>query len=256
LLCSMGGGSGGTNGGSAGAGAGHRDAVSQLRLLNNNDERGLVSGGWDAQLLLWDLNSGVVSYDLTSSSAVPQYHSAITSADVSPVDQHLVMGASYDGRIVLWDTRRHGHVAVLTADQILSPWCLSAQWSADGRRVYAGRRNECFEEFDVRTIGRPSRLYPLPSLSGSVSCVKPLPNNNRQILCASNDSIRLYDLYPDPGRVVPFSVVAGHHGGVVSNLLWLENAAARPNRFLISTSGNRGLLGLPENHHCLAYEVA
>ncbi|KAJ3080183.1 Transcription factor spt8 [Quaeritorhiza haematococci] len=50
--------------------------------------------------------------------------------------------------------------------------------------------------------------------------------------------------------VVPFSIVAGHHGGVISRLLMDETK-----RYLVSTSGTRGWDGVSTNM-CLFYDIA
>jgi transcriptional activator SPT8 len=66
--------------------------------------------------------------------------------------------------------------------------------------------------------GRLMRSLKLPLNSGPVSCVTAMPNN-RHLLCASVDNMRLWDLHaPTDTRMVPFQIIAGHHGGVISQI--------------------------------------
>ena len=89
--------------------------------------------------------------------------------------------------------------------------------------------------FDFNT-GMFVRNVDMPMGSGIVSCVQALPNG-RHLLVASNDNIRLYDLQyeqvdpkVDEGVInydqddtaadikVPFTIIAGHHGGQISSM--------------------------------------
>ncbi|RDB21441.1 Transcription factor SPT8 [Hypsizygus marmoreus] len=168
----------------------------------------------------------------------------------------LLMTASIDGQVILWDRRVNTPgqgVGRLWMSEKTPPWCLSACWSADGGQVYAGRRNGTVDVWDVRQLGRsgptntPRLLKTLrnPLSSGVVSCVVAFPDC-RHIACASIDNLRLWNVAeaaePDAsGRVksgVQFKIIPGHHGGYISQML-VDPAA----RFLVSASSNRGWHG-------------
>ncbi|KAK7693508.1 hypothetical protein QCA50_003076 [Cerrena zonata] len=95
----------------------------------------------------------------------------------------VVMIASIDGQIVLWDRRVNTPgrgVGRLWMSEKTPPWCVSACWSADGGQIYAGRRNETVDIYDVRQLGTASSGIPRilktlrnPASSGVVSCVVP-----------------------------------------------------------------------------------
>jgi transcriptional activator SPT8 len=55
-------------------------------------------------------------------------------------DEHLMLSSSMDGQCFVWDKRQCTPVRKLSPEKC-PPWCLSACWSTDGQRIYAGRRN-------------------------------------------------------------------------------------------------------------------
>ncbi|CCF57749.1 hypothetical protein KAFR_0D01020 [Kazachstania africana CBS 2517] len=164
-------------------------------------------------------------------------------------DESIFMTSGLNGAINVWDRRNNtAPVLNLLKGQSTPPWCFSACWSANGDYIYAGRRNACVEEFDLKMPSSPKSTLKLPSISGSVSCVKSLPNGNH-LLIASKDNIRLYDTSIASSSKIPFTIVPGHHGGVISNL-YVDPTC----RFLISTSGDRGWQGTSTDT-TLIYEI-
>ncbi|EIN07302.1 WD40 repeat-like protein [Punctularia strigosozonata HHB-11173 SS5] len=176
-----------------------------------------------------------------------------TYASYSP---DLLMTASIDGQVVLWDRRVNTTgrgVGRLWLSEKTPPWCMSACWSADGSQIYAGRRNGTVDVWDLRQLGvsgpavtpRLLKVLRNPLSSGVVSCVVGFPDS-KHIACASMDNIRLWNVAeanePDAsGRMrsgVQFKIIPGHHGGFVSQML-VDPAA----RFLVSASSNRGWHG-------------
>ncbi|KXS13538.1 hypothetical protein M427DRAFT_71319 [Gonapodya prolifera JEL478] len=93
----------------------------------------------------------------------------------------------------------------------------------------------------------------MPRGSGRVTAVEAM-GNGRQVLCASQDNIRLYDLYdddnpsspapyvapasePDPllnPPKVPFIIVPGHRGGAPVSKLLLDSA----NRYMVTSTAS------------------
>jgi transcriptional activator SPT8 len=89
------------------------------------------------------------------------------------------------------------------------------------------------------------------------------------MISCSNDSIRLWDLnWKEPkiedksdaglrsasfsgSALVPFQVVSGHHGGMISSAALNEELGV-----LISTSGSRGWQGNASNNYCFIYELS
>ncbi|KAE8266050.1 hypothetical protein A4X09_0g6295 [Tilletia walkeri] len=138
-------------------------------------------------------------------------------------------------------------VRALALPEKTPPWCAAACWSAFGDRIYVGRRNETVDEWDLRMVGskgdadnskhnpRFVRSLKLPMGSGSVSALCAMPNG-RHIVCGSFDNVRLWDTEAAEGTM-PFRIVAGHHGGFVSQMG--VDATAR---FLLVASGDRGWL--------------
>ncbi|KAJ7179364.1 WD40-repeat-containing domain protein [Mycena filopes] len=168
----------------------------------------------------------------------------------------VLMTASIDGQVILWDKRVHTPgrgVGRLWMSEKTPPWCLSACWSADGGQIYAGRRNGTIDVWDTRQLGRagpasvPRILKTLrsPASSGVVSCVVAFPDG-KHMVSASIDNLRLWNVAEVAeadsfGKIksgVQFKIIPGHHGGYISQML-IDPAA----RFLVSASSNRGWHG-------------
>ncbi|CAG8529239.1 7308_t:CDS:10 [Diversispora eburnea] len=111
----------------------HKSPVSILKITH--DEKGFVSGSWDKTVLLWDLNTGQVVREFGG------HLSQISSLAFRPIEK-------------------------------VPPWCLSACWSADGNKIYCGRRNG---------TGKFIRSLKMPSGSGPVSYVSSMPNGKHII---------------------------------------------------------------------------
>ncbi|KAI9593410.1 WD40-repeat-containing domain protein [Syncephalis fuscata] len=244
----------------------HTLPVSALQITP--DEQGVWSGSWDKSVCEWDLNTGTVvhsfnehvsqisSLSLRPLPSAQQSNSFDTlgqqgsssAMNIDTTDPTVVLSSSIDGICLLWDRRQATPARRLLPSDKCPPWCISACWSADGRRVYAGRRHGAVDEWDIAE-NKPVRTLRFPNNSGPVSHVN-ATINGRHLLCASTDNIRLWDLEaPTDAKTVPFRIIPGHHGGIISHL-YLDPC----NRFLISTSGNRGWEG-SSNRACLFYEV-
>ncbi|KAJ7774284.1 WD40-repeat-containing domain protein [Mycena maculata] len=180
----------------------------------------------------------------------------LDAATCGALSADVLMTASIDGQVILWDKRAHTPgtgVGRLWMSEKTPPWCLSACWSADGGQIYAGRRNGTIDVWDTRQLGRagptsiPRLLKTLrnPASSGVVSCVVAFPDG-KHIASASIDNLRLWNAVeaaePDAsGKMksgVQFKIIPGHHGGYISQML-VDPAA----RFLVSASSNRGWHG-------------
>ncbi|KAG0739860.1 hypothetical protein G6F57_004595 [Rhizopus arrhizus] len=224
------------------------------------DEKGALSGSWDRSVLEWDLQTGSVVRSYES------HNSQLSSAEYQPVDgwdtkdPNSLLTTSVDGQCFIWDKReREPRKLPLSAHS--PPWCLSACWSADGRKIYVGRRNGIVDEYD-QASQKWIRGFRMPSNSGPVSCVTSMPNG-KQIICASNDNIRLWDTSVDSAftigfdeglkkgnATIPFSILPGHHGGVISQISIDPTC-----QYMITSSGNRGWEGASTNV-CLFYDIS
>ncbi|RMZ83574.1 hypothetical protein DV738_g1121, partial [Chaetothyriales sp. CBS 135597] len=156
--------------------------------------------------------------------------------DAPVTSDSTFMATSIDGAIRVWDRRQPNPVARVMPRNT-PPWCMSACWSPDGNYIFAGRRNNTVEEYDLRKgLKEPARVFKFPNGSGAVTSVKAMPNG-RHLICASYDILRLYDLKESPTSrsTVPFLIVPGHRTGVISQL-YIDPSC----RFMLSTGGNRG----------------
>ncbi|KAK6461552.1 WD40-repeat-containing domain protein [Scheffersomyces coipomensis] len=189
-------------------------------------------------------------------------------------NEDIFMSSSIDGTINIWDARVQNPVLRLGISDGVPPWCMSSTWSNCGEYIYAGRRNSTVEEFSIKMpfkrssksginkdtmTPNVSKLLQFPKISGPVSSISTMPNNNF-LLCGSNDNIRLYDLtlYDEHANVAanakkqatPFLIIPGHQGGTLSSLYVDETG-----RFMVSASGNRGWGHSSFTDTVLVYEI-
>ncbi|CAH1761387.1 15081_t:CDS:10 [Entrophospora sp. SA101] len=230
----------------------HKAPVSVLKITQ--EETGCVSGSWDKTVLYWDLNTGQVEREFSGHSSqissisfrpiIPS-SSQLSSPQNSPTpydgpedtltnSNDILLTTSIDGNCFVWDRRANNLIPrKMPPPEKTPPWCLSACWSADGSKIYCGRRNGTVDEWDFLS-GKFIRSLKMPSNSGPVSYVLSMPNG-KHIVCASTDNIRLWNVFPDEYEIsksaVPFLIIPGHH--VVDQTC----------RYMITTSGNRGWEG-------------
>ncbi|KAJ3298946.1 Transcription factor spt8 [Rhizoclosmatium sp. JEL0117] len=228
----------------------HDKPVSVLTLAG--DERSVMSGSWDRKYIRWDLETGAIVREFAP------LNTHITAIKFKPDGgyaeepyysgnggvEDIAFVLSFDGKGSVVDHRDPaGIVKSVGCENGVPPWGISACWSADGKRVYIGRRNGSVDEWDYAE-GRIIQNFRLPRDSGPVTAVQCMPNG-RHVACASYDNIRLWDLnYTVPASdttmadngsagaapsgtlnefdplqpLVPFSIISGHHGGTISAL--------------------------------------
>ncbi|KDN51661.1 hypothetical protein RSAG8_00207, partial [Rhizoctonia solani AG-8 WAC10335] len=193
-----------------------------------------------------NINLFTVRHDPGRVHFVLRGHKGPTSGLTLSADEKKVYSAGWDGHALVWSTPGSG-VGRLEIPEKTPPWCVSACWSADGSQLYAGRRNGTVEAWDMRQTrntheGTPRLLRTLrnPLSSGAVSCVVAFPDG-KHIACASQDNIRLWNVSVEAqaeaanrSRVAPFKIIAGHHGGTISQIRTF---------LMITASGNRGWFG-------------
>lgn len=164
----------------------------------------------------------------------------------------IFLSSSINGIIDIWDSRivyKNNNVLKIPTSNNVPPWCTSATWSVDGDSIFVGRRNSTIEEIDLRFPDKVKNILKFPSASGSISCVRTLPNKN-YILCGCQDNIRLYDLrLINSPKKIPFTIIPGHNSGILSDM-YVDPTC----RFMVSASGNRGWQGR-SNDYVFIYEL-
>jgi transcriptional activator SPT8 len=176
-----------------------------------------------------------------------------TRPELPPKSESTFLDTSIDGSIRIWDRRVAMPVATILPQG--SPWVTGACWSPDGNFFYAGRKTCSVDEYSIHHLGskrnEPNRSFKFQPGSGPVYAVRAMPNK-KHLVCASNDILRIYDLVqPDNSKHsrVPFNIVPGHRGGVVS-AIHIDPSC----RFMLSASGTRGWEGNP-TEVLLGYEI-
>eukprot|EP00158_Paraphelidium_tribonemae_P002395 Partr_v1_DN25329_c0_g1_i5_m21972 putative Transcription factor SPT8 len=218
----------------------HSEPVSVLSLVDS--EKAALSGSWDKRLKKWDLNTGAAVREFIG------HTSQITSLDVHPTDPNLFLSSGFDGTVLIWDSRLEQPFRMLDpTPNNIPPFCLSAKWGVRGNKIYCGRREESVDEWYSDSAALTGARLQLPHNSGPVSAVMPVAEN--RILCASSDNLRLWNASPNPADdlAVPFKIIPGHHGGMISDMLLRKD-------FLVTTSGDQGLQGFEETNQMLIFE--
>ncbi|KAF3177801.1 Transcription factor spt8 [Orbilia oligospora] len=174
-------------------------------------------------------------------------------ANGSPdVSSNIFLAASIDGIVRVYDRRQEVPITRLLPGKGIPPWSTSACWGVDGNSVYVGRRNGTVEEYNIHKDFQNSvRTLKFPGGSGAVSYVTPMVNG-RHLVCASFDNLRIYDLKDDDATRhsrVPFLIVPGHHGGVLSSV-YIDPTS----NYLLTMAGNRGWEGT-STEVMLGYEI-
>ncbi|KAF3928166.1 hypothetical protein AA313_de0205385 [Arthrobotrys entomopaga] len=180
----------------------------------------------------------------------PGAHSALDT-NSSDVSSNIFLAASIDGIVRVFDRRQERPITRLLPGKGIPPWSMSACWGVDGNHIYVGRRNGTVEEYNIHKDFQTScRTLKFPGGSGAVSYVTPMVNG-RHLVCASFDNLRLYDLKDEEGKHsrVPFLIVPGHHGGVLSSVY-----VDQTSNYLLTMAGNRGWEGTT-TEVMLGYEI-
>lgn len=236
------------------------DEMDSLFGDEDEDELKLESeqeGNTEGTTVTNNANEDSENTSTTSKKSVEEDMDEISKKTLDIVtDENIFLTSGLNGNVCIWDRRISTSPAInLQKGENTPPWCLSATWAADGDHIFAGRRNACVEEFDIKMPSNPMSQIKLPSLSGPVSYIHAMPNN-KHLLCASYDNIRLYDTTAISGNsgsnktnASPFFIIPGHHGGAISNI-YIDPTC----RFMISTSGNRGWQGISTDV-ALLYEI-
>ncbi|KAF3907792.1 hypothetical protein ABW21_db0203797 [Orbilia brochopaga] len=172
--------------------------------------------------------------------------------DGTDVSSNVFLAGSIDGIVRIYDRRQDKPITRLLPGKGIPPWSTSACWGVDGNYVYVGRRNGTVEEYSIHKDFQNSvRTLKFPGGSGPVSHVAPMANG-RHLVCASFDNLRLYDLKDEEAAKhsrVPFLIVPGHHGGVLSSV-YVDATC----RYLLTMAGNRGWEGT-STEVMLGYEI-
>ncbi|QIW95212.1 hypothetical protein AMS68_000730 [Peltaster fructicola] len=178
-----------------------------------------------------------------------------STTELPPQSESVFLDAAIDGVLRIWDKRVSSPIATILPHGSTPPWCTGACWSPDGNFFYAGRRGCTVDEYSIHHLGSkqssPNRIFRFQNGSGPVYAVRAMPNK-RHLICASNDILRLYDLSATDTtrhRTVPFTIVPGHRGGVISSI-YIDPTC----RFMLSAAGNRGWEG-SSTEVLLGYEI-
>lgn len=166
---------------------GHTSAVSSLAFSPLG--RRAVSGSFDGNIRIWDVEMGT-----TLRSVTPSAGEVLTVA-ISPPDGRIVLGAGRkDSMIHIWDIKTGKELRPLAghADSVFS-----VTFSPDGRQALSGGKDKVMRLWDVKN-GKEIRTLPNPGEeghSGWIRCVAFSPDGKRALSASIEDmSLRYWDL--------------------------------------------------------------
>lgn len=233
---------------------GHEGRLFSMSL--SADERNFVTGGSDKALRFWSLDTGKEAWIGNGHG----FH-VVSTQFQPPSCNSTLLSTSHDGVSLIWDIRGSTEPMMkLMPTRAVKPWSKSSVWSRDGEKVYVSRKIAAFDEYDIRMGGRLLRTIQLPDKTGPVNTLLAMPNN-KHIICASSDSLRLYNLQNknetgttigleddetkmDTGSptsegsslAVPYVIIPGRARSLISQMVIDPTG-----QFLITASGTKGL---------------
>jgi transcriptional activator SPT8 len=129
-----------------------------------------------------DASANGLPHSIDEEAQDAKQQSSDLDADKTPSSDTTFLDACHDGTVRVWDRRKQSPIARIRPPQGTPPWCMSACWGTDGNYIYAGRRNNCVEEYSLhKGLRTPERTFKFPTGSGPVSALAAMPNGRHLI---------------------------------------------------------------------------
>ena len=197
-----------------------KDELGPVSIAFSPDGKQIVSGSNDGTICLWDATSGELfgtppKNDPRPVASVIGHTSGVSSVTFSP-NGKLIVSASYDGTLCLWDAAGGQLVAFHEGHM---DWVTSVAFSSDGKKIVSGSRDGAVFLWDAASgplIGSPLK-HPVDSncrMFGRDSSVSVTFSSDGKLICGTYyGTIHLWDAVS--GQLVG-SPLKTHSGRVIS----------------------------------------
>ena len=180
----------------------HTDAVMSLSW-NRQTRNLLLSGGADAQCLLWDLARGTQA---TAFRAFGQHTGKVQTLQWNPAEAPLFASAAYDATAVVVDARAPGQAVRFAGAGVFSGDVEALRWMPNGSTFAVSDEGGRVVFFDLRCPAAP--LLVLDAHSRAITCLDFCPivreDGAALMLTGSTDkSLKLWALTPSATGLAP-----------------------------------------------------
>lgn len=164
-----------------GALSGHRGAV--LDLQWSRDSRTLFSASADMTLASWDLETGQRIRRHIGHEEI------INCLDISKRGQELLVSASDDGCIGIWDPRQKDAIEYLETELPITAVALSEA----GNEIYSGGIDNTIHAWDLR---KKSIVYSMAGHTETITSLEISPDSQTLLSNSHDSTVRTWDIRP------------------------------------------------------------
>jgi Prp8 binding protein len=183
---------------------GHRGAV--LDLHWSRDSNILYSASADMTVASWDLESGLRIRKHVGHEEI------INNLDVARRGTELLLSASDDGCIGIWDPRQKSAVDFIESDYPITAVALAEQ----GHEIYSGGIDNDIKVWDARKKGV---IYSLKGHTDTITSLQVSPDSQSLLSNSHDSSVRTWDIRPFAPEDRAMKTYDGAPTGLEKNLI-------------------------------------
>lgn len=184
--------------------SGHKGAI--LDLQWSRDSRVIYSASADMHLASWDLETG------TRIRKHPGHEEVINAMDVSKRGEEILISASDDGYIGLWDPRQKAAI-----DFLETPFPVTAVAIAEaGNELFSGGIDNDIKVWDMR---KKAVAYTLAGHTDTITSLAVSPDSQYLLSNSHDSTVRTWDIRPFAPKDRQVRTFDGASTGMEKNLL-------------------------------------
>jgi len=165
--------------------SGHKNAILDVRW--SCDAECIVSASADTNLGWWDANTGQRIKRFQGHDAV------VNAVDVNRVHSNLVVSASDDRTVRLWDSRVRGDVGQMEHEF----QCTAVAYGGnDGNTIYTGGIDNFINAWDVRKGGNYNMMMKMKGHKDTITCLALSPKGTHLLSNSMDGTLKTWDIRP------------------------------------------------------------